>query len=80
MASCGWVPIPHDEILAWVEQQRESLPTTLAELSAFPVAFRKVIVRTSGRASGKSISGRFSRRRQACRLNSAKLWKKPYRS
>jgi hypothetical protein len=44
MASCGWFPLPHNEILAWVEQHRDILPTTLGELSAFPVAFRKVIV------------------------------------
>ena len=42
--SCGWFPLPYDEILAWVEQHRDSLPTTLAELSAYPIAFRKVIV------------------------------------
>ena len=44
MSSCGWFPLSYDEILAWIEQHRESLPTTLAELSAFPVAFRRVIV------------------------------------
>src|SRR4051812_8993658 len=44
MSSCGWFPLPYDEILAWVKQHRDTLPTTLAELSAFPVPFRKVIV------------------------------------
>jgi hypothetical protein len=44
MGSCGWFPLPHEEILAWVEQHRDTLPTTLAELSTFPIAFRKVIV------------------------------------
>lgn len=44
MGSCGWFPLPYDEILAWVEQHHDTLPTSLAELSAFPVAFRKVIV------------------------------------
>ena len=44
MASCGWFPLPHNEIVAWVEEHRDTLPTTLAELSTFPVAFRKVIV------------------------------------
>ena len=44
MSSCGWFPLSYEEILAWVEQHRESLPTTLAELSVFPVAFRRVIV------------------------------------
>ena len=34
----------HDDIVAWVEAHRDTLPTTLAELSAFPVPFRKVIV------------------------------------
>ena len=42
--SCGWFPLPYDEILAWVEQHRDSLPSTLAELSAYPMAFRSVIV------------------------------------
>ena len=44
MTSCGWFPLPYDEIVAWVEEHRDALPTTLAELSTFPVAFRKVIV------------------------------------
>jgi hypothetical protein len=34
----------HDEIKAWVEAHRDSLPTTLAELALFPIPFRKVIV------------------------------------
>ena len=34
----------HDEILEWVEAHRDSLPTTVAELAVFPVAFRRVIV------------------------------------
>ena len=44
MASCGWFPLSRDEIRAWVEQHRDSLPTTLAELVTFPMPFRKVIV------------------------------------
>ena len=44
MGSCGWFPLSHAEIRAWVEEHRDSLPTTLAELSAFPIPFRKVIV------------------------------------
>ena len=44
MTSCGWFPLPHNEIVAWVDEHRDSLPTTLAELSTFPVPFRKVIV------------------------------------
>jgi hypothetical protein len=44
MGSCGWFPLPYDEIVAWVEAHRDSLPTTLDELSTFPVAFRRVIV------------------------------------
>ena len=46
MGSCGWFPLEYEEIVAWVEQHRATLPTTLVELSAFPVAFRKVIVNT----------------------------------
>jgi hypothetical protein len=42
--SCGWFPMKHGEIAAWVEAHRDSLPQTLAELSEFPIAFRKVIV------------------------------------
>ena len=42
--SCGWFPMKHDDILAWVEAHQDSLPRTLAELSAFPIPFRKVIV------------------------------------
>ena len=42
--SCGWFPLAHDEIVAWVEAHAEELPRSLAELSAFPVAFRRVIV------------------------------------
>jgi len=48
MASCGWFPLRHDEILAWVEEHRDGLPTTLAELSIFPVPFRRVIVNYVG--------------------------------
>jgi hypothetical protein len=44
MSSCGWFPLPPDEIAAWVEAHRDTLPTTLAELAQFPVAFRRVIV------------------------------------
>lgn len=42
--SCGWFPMRHDEILAWVQAHESSLPTTLADLAQFPIAFRKVIV------------------------------------
>ena len=43
-ANCGWFPMDHGEILAWVEAHKDALPKTLAELAAFPVPFRKVIV------------------------------------
>jgi hypothetical protein len=42
--SCGWFPLPHHEIVAWVEQHSDELPHTLDELAVFPVAFRRVIV------------------------------------
>jgi hypothetical protein len=32
-----------DEILAWVEAHRDSLPSNLDELARFPIPFRKVI-------------------------------------
>jgi hypothetical protein len=44
--SCGWFPIPRAEIDAWVEAHRDSLPTSLAALSVFPIPFRKAIVAT----------------------------------
>jgi hypothetical protein len=44
VSSCGWFPLSHDEIVAWVDSHRDQLPGTLAELSAFPIAFRRVIV------------------------------------
>jgi hypothetical protein len=34
MASCGWLPLSYDEIVAWIEQHRDTLPITLDELSA----------------------------------------------
>ena len=43
-ANRGWFPMDQDEILAWVEAHKEALPTTLTELSTFPIPFRKVIV------------------------------------
>ena len=42
--SCGWFPLPYEEIVAWVESHADELPRTLAELSTFPVAFRRIIV------------------------------------
>jgi hypothetical protein len=42
--SCGWFPMRRDEIVDWVKAHERELPTTLAELAAFPVPFRKVIV------------------------------------
>jgi hypothetical protein len=42
--SCGWFPLPYDEIVAWVDGHADQLPKTLGELAAFPVAFRRVIV------------------------------------
>jgi hypothetical protein len=47
VASCGWFPLSNREIREWVEQHHDMLPTTLAELSAFPVPFRKVIVNSA---------------------------------
>ena len=44
MGSCSWFPLRHDQIMAWVERHRDELPTTLAELSRFPMPFRRVIV------------------------------------
>jgi hypothetical protein len=44
MSSCGWGPVGYKAIAAWVERHRDSLPTTLAELSSYPISFRRVIV------------------------------------
>lgn len=46
--SCGWFPLRYDEILAWVDGHVDQLPRTLAELNAYPVAFRRVIVNRVG--------------------------------
>ncbi|HEY2164452.1 MAG TPA: hypothetical protein VGH04_10695 [Gemmatimonadaceae bacterium] len=42
--SCGWFPLSRKEIDEWVEAHADDLPRTLAELSAYPVPFRRVIV------------------------------------
>jgi len=42
--SCGWFPLSHKEIVEWVEAHADALPRTLAELSAYPIPFRRVIV------------------------------------
>ncbi len=33
-----------DRVVKWVEKNRDTLPTTLAELSTYPTAFRRVII------------------------------------
>ena len=42
--SCGWFPLGPDQIRAWVVAHRDTLPQSLAELSRFPIPFRKAIV------------------------------------
>lgn len=42
--SCGWFPLRHQEIEAWVARHSEELPRTLPELSRLPIPFRKAIV------------------------------------
>lgn len=42
--SCGWFPLSHAEIDAWVERHRDELPASLEELSRLPVPIRKAIV------------------------------------
>lgn len=34
----------YDTVLAWVKARRDRLPTTLAELARYPMAYRRVIV------------------------------------
>ena len=43
--SCGWFPLSRAEIEQWVEGHRDTLPSTLKELSLLPIPFRKIIVR-----------------------------------
>jgi hypothetical protein len=42
--SCGWFPMDWGEIAEWARQNPDRIPTTLAELSTYPVAFRRVLV------------------------------------
>ena len=42
--SCGWFPLGPDEIRAWIERHRHELPNTLAEITRYPIPFRKAIV------------------------------------
>ena len=42
--SCESFPLHWEQIEAWVEAHRDDLPTNLAELSRYPMAFRRVIV------------------------------------
>lgn len=39
---CGW-----DEVQAWVAAHRDSLPTTLAELTRLPMAYRRAVFTAS---------------------------------
>ena len=44
MGSCGWFPLKHEQVRAWVDAHRDTLPTTVAELSKLPMQFRVAIV------------------------------------
>jgi len=44
MSNCGWFPLSHRDIRAWIERHPEALPRTLVELAAFPVPFRRIMV------------------------------------
>ena len=44
MSSCGWGPVGYKVIVEWVDRHRDSLPISLAELSSYPIAFRRVII------------------------------------
>ena len=46
--SCGWFPLKPEEVAAWVRAHEHELPTTLAELSRYPMPFRKAIVDVVG--------------------------------
>lgn len=42
--SSEWFPMSRSEIRAWIRRHPEALPTTLADLSRFPMAFRRILV------------------------------------
>jgi hypothetical protein len=42
--SCGWFPMSREEIDDWVKAHRDDLPKNLAELSSYPIPFRKAIL------------------------------------
>jgi len=44
MSSCEWFPISRSEIRAWIREHPEALPATLADISRFPMAFRRIFV------------------------------------
>jgi hypothetical protein len=44
MGNCDWFPMSREEIRAWVGRHPEALPRTLADLAAYPMAFRSVMV------------------------------------
>jgi hypothetical protein len=44
MSGCGWFPMTRQQIDAWVDRHPESLPGTLAELSRYPMMFRRVMI------------------------------------
>ena len=48
MSSCGWFPLRHAEIVAWVQRHRAELPRDLAGLACLPMRFRAVIVHEVG--------------------------------
>lgn len=44
MSSCGWSPLSNQQIRAWLDRHPEALPRRLADLVAYPVSFRRVMV------------------------------------
>ena len=46
MSSCDWSPLSPKQIRAWLERHPEAVPRTLADISRFPMAFRRVMVNT----------------------------------
>lgn len=44
MSSCSWSPMDPRQIREWIDKHPEALPQQLADLAAFPMAFRRVMV------------------------------------
>jgi hypothetical protein len=44
MGSCGWFPLSHQQIRAWLDKHPEAMPRTVEDLGRYPMAFRRVMM------------------------------------